>query len=138
MAVRGLGVVAVLGLALAGCGSSDLTDRSNASGDTTAGPTPCSSPYASDDVSVSIPKGSRELHISVLKGAHVVIGWSVCGESGEIRSSGSGLEVTDAGSLSKGGPTVYVRYLADKEGTVTITGEGSKGSHGKVFVTVSP
>jgi hypothetical protein len=106
-----------------------------------ANPSPCASPYADGDMMVAIPEGSDAVRVQVATGNHLTVGWPHCGESGEFTSSdpeGALLSATDASSLGKGGPVVDVRYLAQKAGTVTIVGKGSKGSNGKLVVTITP
>lgn len=133
-----LGVGVILGLSLAACGSSSAPASQGG-----ANPSPCVSPYADSgaDVSVAIPDGTGTAHVQVAIGKHLTVGWAQCGESGQIDSSdasGTFLQGTDGSSLGKGGPRIDVRYLAQKAGTVTINGTGSKGSNGKLVVTITP
>ncbi len=132
-----LGVRVILGLALVSCGSS--------SGPTTvtANPSPCVSPYADSgsDITVAVPSDTGTARVQVPVGRHLVVGWATCGENGTLTSSdptGLLLQGTDSSSVGKGGPVIDVRYLAQQAGTVTISGTGSKGSRGRLVVTITP
>jgi hypothetical protein len=107
-----------------------------------ANPSPCVSPYADSagDVTAAIPEGGDKADIHLVVGQHLTVGWKACGESGALKTSdpaGAMLTSTDASSEGKGGPAIDVRYLALKEGTVTVTGEGSKGSNGQLVITIT-
>lgn len=133
-----LGAGAMLGVSLVACGSSSGPAA------VSANPSPCVSPYADSgtaDVTVAIPDGSSTAGVQVAVGKHLTVGWAECGESGQFESSdptGTMLRSTDSSSLGKGGPVINVRYLAQTTGTVTIRGTGSKGSNGKIVVTITP
>jgi hypothetical protein len=132
-----LGVRVLLGMSLVACGSS------GGPASVSANPSPCVSPYADSgtDVTVAIPDGTRTAEVQVAVGEHLTLGWAKCGENGAFKSSdptGTMLQGTDSSSLGKGGPVIDVRYLAQKAGTVTISGTGSKGSNGKIVVTITP
>lgn len=132
-----IGLGLLLGASLVGCGSS------SGSASVRVSPSPCVSPYAdsASDVTVAIPQGTGTSEVQVSVGKHLVVGWATCGENGAFTFSDPGgtlLQGTDSSSLGKGGPVIDARYLAQKAGRVTISGKGSKGSNGRIVVTITP
>lgn len=138
-----VGCVATGIAATVGDGESSSLKPATPTGSPAAAPTPCVSPYAvsGTDVFVAVPPRSSALEVKVSVGSRLTVGWSNCGEGGQLSSSdptGAMLLATDATAFSKGGPVTSVRYLAEKEGTVTITGRGSEGSRGRIVITIVP
>ena len=102
-------------------------------------PTPCSSPYASDDVTIAVPRGEVTVPVEAHVGDHVVVGFAPCREAGSLRiqSGSSVLDVTDSSSRSKGGPAYAVRWRVIRTGTAEVHGVGDQGSRGTVVVNVN-
>ncbi len=98
---------------------------------------PCASPYADSatDVYAAVPQDGS-VKVSLAVGQHLVVGWSGCNMAGRISvPDGEVLRVTDGQSEYRAGPQVNVRYLAEKEGTVDVTGQ-REGRTGRITVVV--
>jgi hypothetical protein len=137
---------------LSGCGEGSHAAEVLAAG-------PCSTPSANDgEQSVAFPHGGNREEVTVLVGEHVTVGWSGCGEHGQVTTSPEDntgpLFSSDVSVYSSPRPTpsqqpagpccqrppadgvFTIRYLAQMPGTQVLHGTGSAGSDGEIAVTV--
>lgn len=153
--------LALLAVTASGCALSPAGGL-GAHGATTlcSDPSDGSSSFADNEPSLAFPHDGGRLELTVQVGEHFTVGWSKCGEHGQIVTSPS----DSSGPITGSDVSVYssprpipsrqpgaaccprpeadgvfiVRYLAQMPGTQVLHGTGSAGSDGYIEVTVTP
>jgi hypothetical protein len=148
-------------LSVTACGS--VGSSAGESAARTCAATPAASDQSgggAQEQSVTFPEDGSRIEVTVRVGEHVTVGWSGCGEHGQIKTS----PADNLGPISSSDISVYssprptpsltagsyccqrpeadgvfsIRYLAQMPGTQILHGTGSAGSDGEIAVTVTP
>ena len=158
---RRAAVLASMGVVVAGSVGIALAVGDRGTADQSAAGQPCSSPFAGADQeqSVTYPTGGKTVQVTLKVNQHFTAHWHFCGEHGTVTNNGpqdaesSVISASDASIYSSPRPVpsdhqgfarppedgVFdVRYVAQRPGTVTLHGKGSRGSDGFIEVTVTP
>jgi hypothetical protein len=142
---RAAGAAAAASVALVGGLAFAEVSGSGSSRTPVAAPTPCATPlseqYTSDeDIAVAIP-AAGEVRVTLLPGKLLTVGWLTCTENGTITNDDPDGRLLGFTEKHLPGSDAQARhqitYRGSRPGTVTITGAGSQGSHGKVVVTLA-